>query len=106
MTCVLRNFAFRTVSLFRIENVRAFQRHETQPIREISKNKLQIVNRFQPCLLDTIRNIEITGFLIIFDSVVCSPPEILPDKKLAEFNSERASRLADLVERGAPYNLS
>ena len=89
----MRNFAFRMVSPFRIENVRAFQRHDAQPIREISKNKLRIVNPFKPWLLDTISKYQISGFLIIFDSVVCSPPEILPDRKFAEFSSEVASRI-------------
>ena len=93
MACVLRHFAFRTVSPFRIENVHGFQRHDTQQIREISKNKLQIVNPFKPWLLDTISKYQISGFLIIFDSVVCSPPEILPDRKFAEFSSEVASRI-------------
>ena len=93
MTCVLRNSAFRTVSPFRIENVRAFQSHDTRQIREFSENKLRIVNPFKPWLLDAISKCQISGFLIIFDSVVCSPPEILPDRKFAEFSSEVASRM-------------
>ena len=83
--------------------VTVWSSHVTQEIREILELKYRIGKPFQISKLYILCRHQFWGFGEIFDSVACSSSGKLPDRSQIEFRSETASRMADLVERGAPY---
>ena len=80
-----------------------FSSRETWGKREISEMNKPIVNPLKPPFLDAIQRYQLFLFWSKNVSLACGSLEKLPDRNLAEFVSEVASRAADLTERGGAY---